>query len=66
MSRYIGYTKINKVLILPQSIAMSAKECQAVRNFVDRGGTVVADCRTAPTFYEKTVAVKTESSQPGS
>jgi hypothetical protein len=36
-----------KVLLLPQSIAMSAKECQAVRDFVQRGGTVVADCRTA-------------------
>lgn len=36
-----------KVLILPQSVAMSEKECQAVRDFVDRGGTVIADCRTA-------------------
>jgi len=36
-----------KVLLLPQSIAMSAAECQAVRRFVKRGGTVIADCRTA-------------------
>jgi hypothetical protein len=36
-----------KVLILPQSIAMSARECQAVRDFVAAGGTVIADCRTA-------------------
>jgi len=36
-----------KVLILPQSIAMSKAECDAVRRFVQRGGTVVADCRTA-------------------
>ena len=36
-----------KVLILPQSIAMSKAECDAVRRFVQRGGTVIADCRTA-------------------
>ncbi len=36
-----------KVLILPQSVAMSKAECDAVRRFVKRGGTVVADCRTA-------------------
>jgi len=36
-----------KVLILPQSIAMSKAECDAVRRFAARGGTVVADCRTA-------------------
>jgi hypothetical protein len=36
-----------KVLILPQSVAMSTAEVQAVRRFVDRGGTVIADCRTA-------------------
>jgi hypothetical protein len=36
-----------KVLLLPQSIAMSQAECDAVRRFVKRGGTVVADCRTA-------------------
>ncbi len=36
-----------KVLVLPQSIAMSKAECDAVRRFVARGGTVIADCRTA-------------------
>jgi Beta-galactosidase trimerisation domain len=36
-----------KVLILPQSIAMSKAETEAVRRFVARGGTVIADCRTA-------------------
>jgi hypothetical protein len=36
-----------RVLVLPQSVAMSAKECQAVRDFVARGGTLIADCRTA-------------------
>ena len=36
-----------KVLILPQSVAMSPAEVQAVRRFVGRGGTVIADCRTA-------------------
>lgn len=36
-----------KVLLLPQSIAMSQAECDAVRRFVQRGGTVIADCRTA-------------------
>lgn len=36
-----------KVLILPQSVAMSKAECDAVRRFVKRGGTVIADCRTA-------------------
>ncbi len=36
-----------KVLFLPQSIAMSTEECDAVRRFVTRGGIVVADARTA-------------------
>jgi len=36
-----------RVLILPQSVAMSKAECDAVRRFVKRGGTVIADCRTA-------------------
>jgi len=36
-----------KVLLLPQSIAMSSKEVDSVERFVERGGTVVADCRTA-------------------
>jgi hypothetical protein len=35
-----------KVMILPQSIAMSKSECEALRRFVARGGTLVADCRT--------------------
>ena len=36
-----------KVLILPQSIAMSRSECDAVRRFVERGGTAIADARLA-------------------
>jgi hypothetical protein len=36
-----------RILFLPESIAMSQKECDAVRRFVERGGTAVADCRTA-------------------
>lgn len=36
-----------RVLVLPQSVAMSTKECQAVRDLVARGGAVIADCRTA-------------------
>lgn len=36
-----------KVLILPQSIAMSKGEVDGVYRFVERGGTVVADFRTA-------------------
>ena len=36
-----------RVLLLPQSIAMSRKEVDAVRRFVKQGGTVIADCRTA-------------------
>ncbi len=36
-----------KVLMLPQSIAMSSKEVECVQQFVERGGTVIADCRTA-------------------
>lgn len=36
-----------KVLLLPQSIAMSPAECDAVRRFVKTGGTVIADSRTA-------------------
>jgi len=35
------------VLILPQSTAMSAGECDAVRKFVSDGGTVIADNMTA-------------------
>jgi hypothetical protein len=36
-----------KVLILPQSIAMSSAEADSLRRFVDRGGTLIADCRIA-------------------
>lgn len=36
-----------RVMILPQSIAMSEAECDALRRFVERGGVLVADCRTA-------------------
>jgi len=36
-----------KVLILPQSIAMSADEVARVREFVEDGGMVIADCRCA-------------------
>jgi len=35
-----------RVMVLPQSIALSDKECQALRRFVARGGTLIADCRT--------------------
>ncbi|KPJ76205.1 MAG: hypothetical protein AMS14_02360, partial [Planctomycetes bacterium DG_20] len=34
-----------RVMILPQSIALSEEECRALRRFVDRGGTLIADCR---------------------
>jgi hypothetical protein len=40
-------TMDTKVMFLPQSIAMSKAECDALRRFVERGGTLVADCRTA-------------------
>ena len=36
-----------KVLILPQSIAMSARECRRIEAFVRAGGTVIADNLTA-------------------
>jgi len=36
-----------KVLFLPQSIAMSSDEAGRVREFVESGGTVIADCRCA-------------------
>ncbi len=35
-----------KIMFLPQSIAMSKAECDALRRFVKQGGTLVADCRT--------------------
>lgn len=37
----------HKVMLLPQSIAMSPAECDALRRFVNQGGTLIADCRTA-------------------
>ncbi len=36
-----------RVMILPQSVAMSKAECSALRRFVERGGWLIADCRTA-------------------
>ena len=36
-----------KVLLLPQSVAMSARECEQVEAFVRAGGTVIADNMTA-------------------
>lgn len=36
-----------KVLLLPQSVAMSAKECEQIKAFVQRGGVVIADNMTA-------------------
>lgn len=36
-----------KLLVLPQSIAMSADEAARVRQFVETGGMVIADCRLA-------------------
>ncbi|MFC1712634.1 beta-galactosidase trimerization domain-containing protein [Candidatus Poribacteria bacterium] len=36
-----------KVLLLPQAVAMSQKECQQVEAFVRAGGTVIADNMTA-------------------
>jgi hypothetical protein len=35
-----------KVMFLPQSIAISKAEAEALRRFVERGGTLIADCRT--------------------
>jgi hypothetical protein len=36
-----------KLLLLPQSVAMSKKECEQVEAFVRAGGTVIADSMTA-------------------
>ena len=36
-----------KVLLLPQPVAMSAKECEQIKAFVQRGGVVIADNMTA-------------------
>jgi hypothetical protein len=36
-----------KVMILPQSVAMSTREVTALRRFVERGGWLIADSQTA-------------------
>ena len=36
-----------KVMILPQSVAMSSQEVAALRRFVERGGWLIADAQTA-------------------
>lgn len=36
-----------KVMILPQSVAMSKREAEALHRFVERGGWLIADSRTA-------------------
>jgi len=36
-----------KVLLLPQSVAMSERECQQIKDFVRAGGAVIADNMTA-------------------
>ena len=36
-----------RVLILPQSLAVSAREVEQIREFVNAGGLLVADCRAA-------------------
>jgi hypothetical protein len=36
-----------RVLLLPQSVAMSARECERIRAFVEAGGVVIADNMTA-------------------
>lgn len=35
-----------RVLILPYTISLSDKECDAIKNFVSNGGTVIADMQT--------------------
>ncbi len=36
-----------KVLLLPQSVALSAKECEQIKAFVHAGGVIIADNMTA-------------------
>lgn len=36
-----------KIMFLPQSMAMSDTECKVLRQFVEKGGILVADCYTA-------------------
>jgi hypothetical protein len=54
--RFVAYAELEngafdkmeaKVVFLPQSVAMSKRECDVLRLFVERGGVLVADCRTA-------------------
>ncbi|WP_119417764.1 beta-galactosidase [Desertibaculum subflavum] len=40
-----------RLLVLPQAIALSAREAEEIRAFVDRGGTVVAD--TEPGIFDQ-------------
>jgi hypothetical protein len=53
---FVSYTQLEngafdsmdaKIMILPQSVAMSKREAEALRRFVERGGWLVADSRTA-------------------
>lgn len=50
-SRQLQRGKLNsgsyRVFIMPQSIALSPREVQQIREFVEDGGLLVADCRTA-------------------
>ncbi len=55
-SNFVSYEQIEggellnggyKVLVLPQSVAMSKKECQQIEAFVRAGGTLIADNMTA-------------------
>ena len=54
--RFVSYEEIEKgellkggykVLLLPQSVAMSREECRRIEEFVRAGGTVIADNMTA-------------------
>jgi hypothetical protein len=54
--RFVSYEQIGngellkggyRALLLPQSVAMSQKECQQIEAFVQAGGTVIADNMTA-------------------
>jgi hypothetical protein len=55
-AKFVSYEEIEndalrkggyRILILPQSVAMSAAECARIRAFVAAGGTVIADTLTA-------------------
>lgn len=54
--RFVSYEQLEngelerggyRILLLPQSVAMSAEECRAVVEFVQAGGVVIADNMTA-------------------